>query len=174
MRDLRSDLTALLTGHGLTVDAADAPWVLVRSAPGLRERLGFFRTDLAERWHALTGQPMVFAVWAARAEVAPRQLESRVDVDTTTLARSYRDRLYQNPQSLAEVVSVNAVRENGELMGYRIVPGVKREQFERLGFKAGDLVRLDILVNGNRVDALSFICRGTPLTLLPKHHGSQA
>lgn len=37
---------------------------------GLRERLGFFRTDLAERWHALTGQPMVFAVWAARAEVA--------------------------------------------------------------------------------------------------------
>ncbi|MGI9538944.1 MAG: menaquinone biosynthetic enzyme MqnA/MqnD family protein [Miltoncostaeaceae bacterium] len=37
---------------------------------GLRERLGFFRTDLAERWYALTGQPMVFAVWAARAEVA--------------------------------------------------------------------------------------------------------
>ena len=86
---------------------------------------------------------------SARAEVAPRQLESRVDVDTTTLARSYRDRLYQNPQSLAEVVSVNAVRENGELMGYRIVPGAKREQFERLGFKAGDLVTA---INGIALD----------------------
>ncbi len=84
---------------------------------------------------------------AARAE--PRQLDKRVDSDTTSLARSYRDRLYQNPQSLAEVVSVNAVRENGELLGYRIVPGVKREQFERLGFKAGDLVTS---INGIALD----------------------
>jgi chorismate dehydratase len=28
------------------------------------------QTDLGERWHALTGRPMVFAVWAARAETA--------------------------------------------------------------------------------------------------------
>jgi GTP-binding protein LepA len=30
--------------------------------------------------------------------------------------------------------------------------------YELLGYAAADLVRLDILVNGNRVDALSFIC----------------
>lgn len=35
---LRRQLADLLTGHGLTVDAADAPWVLVDST-GLRERL---------------------------------------------------------------------------------------------------------------------------------------
>jgi histidinol-phosphate/aromatic aminotransferase/cobyric acid decarboxylase-like protein len=35
---LRADLVAVLAGHGLTADAADANWVLVR-APGLRDRL---------------------------------------------------------------------------------------------------------------------------------------
>lgn len=35
---LRAELTGLLAGHGLAVEAADAPWVLVHE-PGLRERL---------------------------------------------------------------------------------------------------------------------------------------
>ncbi|GAA1186533.1 histidinol-phosphate transaminase [Ornithinimicrobium humiphilum] len=35
---LRAELTDLLRGHGLTVSAGDAPWVLV-DEPGLRERL---------------------------------------------------------------------------------------------------------------------------------------
>ena len=56
------------------------------------------------------------------------------------VARSYRERLYQNPQSLADVVTVSAVRENGELLGYRIAPGKEQEQFALLGFQPGDLV----------------------------------
>jgi general secretion pathway protein C len=65
------------------------------------------------------------------------------------LARSYRDRLYQNPQSLADVVTVSAVRENGELQGYRIAPGKQQEQFKQLGFEPGDLVTS---VNGIALD----------------------
>jgi general secretion pathway protein C len=67
-------------------------------------------------------------------------VDKRADADATALALSYRDRLYQNPQSLAEVVSVSAVREDGELLGYRISPGKDPGQFEQLGFKPGDLV----------------------------------
>jgi len=58
----------------------------------------------------------------------------------SAVARSYRERLYQNPQSLADVVTVSAVRENGELLGYRIAPGKEQEQFALLGFQPGDLV----------------------------------
>lgn len=71
------------------------------------------------------------------------------DADATELARSYRERLYDNPQSLAEVVTVSAVRENGKLLGYRIAPGKERAQFEQLGFKQGDLVTS---VNGIALD----------------------
>lgn len=66
--------------------------------------------------------------------------DRRDDTRASDLARSYRERLYENPQSLAEVVSVNAVRSEGELQGYRIAPGRDAEQFRQLGFKPGDLV----------------------------------
>jgi len=68
------------------------------------------------------------------------QLDKRHDTATTALASEYRSRLFQNPQSLAEVVNVSAVREGGDLLGYRVVPGKDRAQFEQLGFRPGDLV----------------------------------
>lgn len=67
-------------------------------------------------------------------------VDIRSDADASALARNYRERLYQDPQSLAEVVAVSAVRENGELLGYRVAPGKDQAQFEQLGFKAGDMV----------------------------------
>ena len=70
----------------------------------------------------------------------PAQIDKRGDKETTSLAQGYRDRLYENPQSLADVVSVSAVRQEGKLLGYRIAPGKDQEQFSQLGFKAGDLV----------------------------------
>ncbi|MEH6571000.1 MAG: type II secretion system protein GspC [Halioglobus sp.] len=60
-----------------------------------------------------------------------------------------RQQLYENPQSLAEVVRVSAVRENNTLKGYRIDPGKSAEQFTQLGFKAGDVVTS---VNGINLD----------------------
>jgi general secretion pathway protein C len=76
-------------------------------------------------------------------------VDRRTDEGASALARSYRERLYQNPQSLAEVVTISAVRENGDLLGYRIAPGKDQKQFEQLGFKPGDLV---IGINGIALD----------------------
>lgn len=56
------------------------------------------------------------------------------------LASNYRDRLYSDPQSLAEVVRVTAVRDGGALRGYRVSPGNAAAEFTALGFEPGDLV----------------------------------
>lgn len=71
----------------------------------------------------------------------PENLDKRADLDATRLAAGYRKQLYQNPQSLAKVVGVSAVREAGQLVGYRVSPGQDREQFAQLGFQTGDLVK---------------------------------
>lgn len=71
---------------------------------------------------------------------SPQLVDKSQDRGATTLAMSYRERLYKNPQSLAQVVSVSAVRQEGQLLGYRISPGKDKEQFSQLGFKTGDLV----------------------------------
>ncbi len=86
---------------------------------------------------------------SATSPAASAQIDKRSDSETTSLAQSYRERLYQNPQSLAEVVNVSAVREGATLLGYRVSPGKDQEQFEQLGFKAGDMVTS---VNGVRLD----------------------
>ena len=76
----------------------------------------------------------------AAVNVPTRAIDKRGEPQTTALATDYRSRLYQNPQSLAEVVSVSAVRRDGSLVGYRVLPGSDRQQFEQLGFQPGDLV----------------------------------
>ena len=72
----------------------------------------------------------------ARGQTAPQS----VQVDNTGLAAQYRDRLYSDPQSLAEVVQVAPVRRGGDLLGYRLAPGRAREDFQALGFESGDIV----------------------------------
>jgi general secretion pathway protein C len=87
----------------------------------------------------------------AQAVVAEpgEQIDKRNDLETTQLAQSYRQRLYENPQSLAEVVNVSAVREGSALLGYRVSPGKDQEEFSQLGFQAGDVVTS---VNGISLD----------------------
>lgn len=63
-----------------------------------------------------------------------------VDVERPGLAAQYRDRLYSDPQSLAEVVQVAPVRSGADLLGYRLSPGRAGEDFTALGFEAGDIV----------------------------------
>jgi general secretion pathway protein C len=67
-------------------------------------------------------------------------VDMRGDVRTTALARGYRQQLYKNPESLAELVRISAVRDGGVLRGYRIAPGSDAAQFSQLGFTPGDIV----------------------------------
>ncbi|CAA0109526.1 Type II secretion system protein C [Halioglobus japonicus] len=77
---------------------------------------------------------------ALPAPALPKKAEQRNDSQTTSLAKSYRERLYSNPQSLAQVVRISAVREGSAMRGYRISPGTDASQFAQLGFEAGDVV----------------------------------
>ncbi len=77
---------------------------------------------------------------AAAAPTQKTVVDGREKNDIAQLAESYRQRLYQNPQSLADVVKISAVRSEGQLQGYRVGPGADKSQFEQLGFQAGDVV----------------------------------
>ena len=72
--------------------------------------------------------------------VAQRKLDQRGNREITAMAEAYRRRLYSNPQSLSDVVKIAAVRDNGQLRGYRVSAGRDRKQFESLGFKSNDVV----------------------------------
>ncbi len=56
------------------------------------------------------------------------------------LASRYRQQLYDDPQSLAGLVSISAVQGQDGLKGYRLSPGRDAAQFTALGFETGDIV----------------------------------
>jgi general secretion pathway protein C len=75
----------------------------------------------------------------APVNVTERQV--RIDhQDAVAVARDLRARLYTDPQSLAAAVAVAPVQENGQLQGYRVMPGSRADQFTALGLKSGDVV----------------------------------
>jgi general secretion pathway protein C len=76
-------------------------------------------------------------------------IDKRSDQLATSVARDYRNKLYQNPMSLAQSLNITAVRLGDNLQGYQVRPGKDVEQFKRLGFKSGDVVTN---VNGIALD----------------------
>ena len=78
--------------------------------------------------------------------------DKRNDRKTTALAANYRNKLYENPSSLAQAVKISPAHQDGEIFGYRVSPGTDRQQFSQLGFKSNDIVTA---VNDIELDAPS-------------------
>jgi len=64
--------------------------------------------------------------------------------------RDFRQRLRDDPGSLAGIFRASPVREGGEVRGYRVRPGREGELFRRFGFEAGDIITE---VNGTPLDS---------------------
>jgi general secretion pathway protein C len=71
---------------------------------------------------------------------AAATVDMRANAEVTSLAQNYRQQLYQNPSSLADVIQVAPAMDGGKLIGYRISPGRDQAQFQKFGFKPGDIV----------------------------------
>ena len=75
----------------------------------------------------------------AESMPAPEAMKASAD-ERSVLAGQYRRQLYDNPESLARVVSVSPVREDDRIVGYRIAPGTDRAAFDAFGLRHGDIV----------------------------------
>jgi general secretion pathway protein C len=92
---------------------------------------------------SIPSRPSTQGSSAVKSSTQPSQPNARASeqsVEQSGLASQYRARLYENPESLAQVVSVAPVRGNDGIVGYRITPGQDRAAFDAFGFKAGDVV----------------------------------
>lgn len=69
-------------------------------------------------------------------------VDMRDNAGVTQLAQTYRNQLYQNPGSLADVIQVTPASEGGKLIGYRVNPGRDPAQFAKFGLKPGDIVTM--------------------------------
>lgn len=114
------------------------PDLVVLDNGGRYEVLRLFeQTDLAAQMaeNATLSTPVSSR---SATEKAPERVKTVAQAPE--LAARYREQLYDNPESLAEVVRISAVREGDEIRGYRVSPGKAAQEFAALGFEAGDIV----------------------------------
>jgi general secretion pathway protein C len=110
---------------------------------GTYERLELF--DKSE-----LGTPVPQPVRPAPEENSSQIIDKRNDAATSSMAAEFHSQLYTNPQSLAQIVSISAVRKDGQQSGYRVSPGSDAEKFQQLGFQSGDIVTG---INGVELDS---------------------
>lgn len=91
-----------------------------------------------------SGKPL-----SAGAPPPPINVDHRNNPQLSAMAQNYRQQLYKNPSTLADVVQVAPAHENGKLKGYRVNPGRDAKQFQQFGFKPGDIVTS---INGVTLD----------------------
>lgn len=77
----------------------------------------------------------------AASSTGAQTIDQRRDRRITAMASSYRERLLNNPMSLADVISISMARDSdGNILGYSVRPGRDRRQFSELGLRSGDVV----------------------------------
>jgi general secretion pathway protein C len=116
------------------------PTQVVLDNGGRYERLRLFEDSDAIGVAAGSAQVQRRSAPRDTAAVAREVVEADATDDAARVAAAYREQLYEDPQSLADVVNVTAVRQGGSLLGYRIAPGRAQRDFRALGFRPGDLV----------------------------------
>lgn len=95
-------------------------------------------------------KPLATTSQASSAKAKQKILtDNRSSAGITKLAKGYRDRLYKNPTSLAQVLQISPAQKDGKMLGYRVKPGSDRKQFAQLGFKTNDIVTS---INGIELD----------------------
>ena len=72
-----------------------------------------------------------------------------VSEDPGALLQQHRETLRTNPQSLISLVRPMPVQENGQLVGFRLLPGQDPSFLNKLGLRAGDIVTA---INGLALD----------------------
>jgi chorismate dehydratase len=83
---------------------------------GLRDGLAPHHSDLGQRWEALTGLPMVFAVWAARGDAA-RLRASQIDALSRSLTEA-QERYAADPEAVVQAAAARFPFSAEYIRGY--------------------------------------------------------
>jgi general secretion pathway protein C len=67
------------------------------------------------------------------------RLDKRGDIELSQSLREQREKLFDDPKNLIDVIRVRPYRKSGELKGYKLSPGKDGKLFTEIGLKRNDL-----------------------------------
>ncbi|NVK23654.1 MAG: type II secretion system protein GspC [Gammaproteobacteria bacterium] len=75
----------------------------------------------------------------AKEPVDKKRLDQRENIELSQELREQRQRLFEDPKKLLDVIRIRPFRRDGQLQGYRLSPGKDAKLFNEVGLKRNDL-----------------------------------
>lgn len=111
----------------------------------------------------------------AEPDIDASLIDQRDNQALSESALQLREDLVQNPGNISDYLRISPLRENGEVKGFRLMPGGKAEFFNTAGLKSGDVAiqmnGLDLTNPSEAAQALQTLKEETEISLLIDRNG---
>ncbi|RLV60786.1 type II secretion system protein GspC [Parashewanella curva] len=102
---------------------------------------GRFETVMLDGLQFTTAVEANRALQQAARKKAQKKVNKISDPRITAQIAQTRQEILADPQKINDYLQISPLRRNGQVLGYRLSPGMKPSLFKAAGFKAGDIAK---------------------------------
>jgi len=106
---------------------------------------------------------------------SPNVLDQRMNKLLSKSAKSFKDDISTNPSKITDYLKISPKRQNGKVVGYRILPGKNAKFFQDAGLQSGDVAiqmnGYDLTIPSEAAQALSALKQEKEVSLLIDRNG---
>jgi general secretion pathway protein C len=106
---------------------------------------------------------------------SPNVVDQRTNKTLTKSAKSFKDDITTDPSKITDYLKISPKRNNGKVVGYRLMPGRNAQFFKDAGLKPGDVAiqmnGYDLTVPSEAAQALSALKQDKEVSLLIDRNG---
>jgi general secretion pathway protein C len=106
---------------------------------------------------------------------SPNVVDQRTNKMLSNSAQAFKDDINSDPSNITDYLKISPKRKDGEIIGYRLMPGENAEFFQNAGLKSGDIAiqmnGYDLTVPSEAAQALSALKQDKEVSLLIDRNG---
>jgi len=106
---------------------------------------------------------------------SPNVVDQRTNKMLSKNAQAFKEDINSDPSNITDYLKISPKRKNGEIIGYRLMPGENAEFFQNAGLKSGDVAiqmnGYDLTAPSEAAQALSALKQDKEVSLLIDRNG---
>lgn len=160
-----------ITGTRATLESVATDRVLLKQSGQLETLMldGFKYDQRAQTFNIPQHNPL------AENEPSPQVIDQRNNKDLSESAKQLKEDINEDPGKIGDYLKIVPKRQDGEIIGYQLMPGQNPQFFQSSGLKSGDIAvqmnGLDLTNPNEAAQALQALKQDTELSLLVERDG---
>ncbi len=135
---------------------------------------GFDYNESKSKNNRNSGKPIARNKGPIQTDIENTRVDNRRNAELTKQAQELRDDINEDPGKITDYLKISPKREDGQIIGYRLMPGKNPEFFKTSGLKSGDVAiqmnGFDLSQPSEAAQALKALKQEQELSLLVKRN----